>query len=226
MVATELMFRTRAQQIRDEIGSHEKVVVSFGPNVEKNPSPSDPLVKHDFVKKIVGDLMRLDVCPKTKVMYLGKLILPFLCINQAKGCFGCNTKSELDRFGSDFFGRLIIQNRDGQFFIFLSENENQKMNYNLQFKVIGSKDQLFECDGVGGETIISANFQYPQTVPKVVAYIFASIGVSVGLEEVLPIRGNTKLIEQLGDFKLSTEIDKQQRKTVQANNQNPGLVTV
>ena len=216
MVAnTEMLFRTKSQKIRDSIDRHEKMIVSFGPNVDTNPSPSDPLIKSGLVLKVVDDLRR-DLCPKIKTMYFGKLVLACLCRNQAKQCFGGHTKCDLHTHGNDFFGRFLTVNQDGFYCLFLSEDvESERMPYGLHLKIFDGKDHFLESDGVGGETVSSARFRYPQTLSKVVSYIYAKLGVAVGLEEVLPIRGNTRIIKSIGDFSLSSEISERQKEEAQ-----------
>ncbi|MFW5887522.1 MAG: hypothetical protein ACOCUH_01870 [Bacteriovoracia bacterium] len=217
MVAnSEMLFRTKSQQIRDSIDRHEKMVVSFGPNINTNPSPSDPVIKSELVTKIVDDLRRENVCPKVKTMYLGKLVLACLCRNQAKECFGAHTRCDLLTHGSEFFGRFLTANQDGFYSLFFAEYKTKGMPYGLYLKIFDGDSHFLESDGVGGETVLSVRFQYPQTLSKVVSYIYAKMGVAVGLEEILPIRGDTRIIQSIDDFSLSSEIKDRQKQEAEA----------
>jgi hypothetical protein len=215
VVTSELKFRNRSQQIRDSLEDHEQMSASFGPSVEKNPSPSDPIINADLFESVVKTIGLISISAGVKFMHLGKLFLAALCIKQAKGEIGCNARCDYRTHGNKVFGRLLSHIQDCFFFLFITETKDQKMGYNLSLKFFDSKKQFDENDGLGGETLISVNFRSRRTLLKFVGYIYAKLGVSVGLEKVLPIRGNTNLIKQLDDFELSIEIEKRELEEAQ-----------
>lgn len=156
--------------------SEDQMVVSFGPNVDQNPSPSDPLIKTDRFQDI---RVRFSIRGNLNFKFIHSTRIYASWPSRSDGhiIFGMNRRSNMCNCASDTYGRYWSWNSEKPSCLLLvvEDSDGSPSSYpiSLRQSFFDSKEEMKEQFGFGGEPVIVTRYRSLSTAHKHIAGIIS-----------------------------------------------------
>lgn len=163
-------------ELQISLEEEDQMVISFGPNVDQNPSPSDPLIKTDRFQDL-RTRFSIKGNQSFKFMHSTKIYASWPARSDGHKIFRMNRRSDMCSCVSDIYGNYWSRNSEKPscLVLIVEDSDGGLGSYpiSLRQSFFDSKEKMKDQFGFGGEPVIVTRYRSLDTAYKHIAGILA-----------------------------------------------------